>query len=167
MIAIKGYGCSLPAYGTPLPIREGVFTIRLLMHFIGDGFIYPVVGSTKVSAYNNQNAHLRKQFISCLTAVFGDVSLCAREDLSSRTRARVWVPKWVAYALAHWYPDARFGQSRTRLPKIMFSLPRELRIEAVHTLADDDGCVQQLCIRFVSGSYSLLEDTRRLILQIN
>jgi hypothetical protein len=140
--------------------------IRVLMHFIGDGAIYPLVGSTKVSAYSNQNAHLRKQFISYLSALFGDVSLCAREDLSSQERACVKVSKWIAYLLVHFYPDARFGQSRSRLPAILFSLPRALKIEAIRTLADDDGSVQELCIRFVSGSCILLEDIRRLILQL-
>jgi len=166
VMGIKGYGCSLPAYGIRLPVREGPSMIRLLMHFMGDGSIYPLVGSTKPSAYNNQNTHLRKQFISHLSIVFGDVSLCARENLSSLARAHVKVPKWIAYVLAHFYPDARFGQSRSRLPGIVFSLPRELKIEAIRTLADDDGSVQELCIRFVSGSCLLLEDIRQLILQL-
>jgi len=166
VIAIKGYGCSLPACGTRLPIREGPSMIRVLMHFVGDGAIYPLVGSTKVSGYSNQNTHLRKQFVSYLSALFGDVSLCAREDLSSQERAHVKVSKWIAYLLVHFYPDARFGQSRSRLPVILFSLPRELKIEAIRTLADDDGSVQELCVRFVSGSRILLEDTRRLILQL-
>lgn len=53
VMGIKGYGCSLPAYGIRLPVREGPSMIRLLMHFMGDGSIYPLVGSTKPSAYNN------------------------------------------------------------------------------------------------------------------
>jgi len=166
VVGIKGYGCSLPACGTRLPMREDPSMIRLLMHFMGDGSIYPLVGSTKPSAYNNQNTDLRKQFISDLSVLFGDVSLCAREDLSSQTRAHVNVAKWITYVVAHFYPDARFGQSRSRLPRILFSLPRELKIEAIRALADDDGSVQELCIRFVSGSRTLLQEIRRLILQL-
>jgi hypothetical protein len=59
-----------------------------------------------------------------------------------------------------------FGQLRSKLPGIIFTLPRQLKVEAIRTLADDDGSVQELCIRFVSGSCALLEDTRRLILQL-
>jgi hypothetical protein len=56
-----------------------------------------------------------------------------------------------------------FGQLRSKLPSIIFSLPDDPKAEAVRTLADDDGCVQELCIRFVSGSSALLEDARRLV----
>ncbi len=164
--ALKGYGCSLPAYGMRLPFVESSSMIRLLMHFIGDGFIYPIVGSTKVSTYTNQSARLRKGFISCLREIFGDVSSCIRENVSDQNRPHVRVPKWIPYLLVHFYPDALFGQLRSKLPRIIFSLPRELKIEAVRTLADDDGSVQELCTRFVSGSHALLEDTRRLILQL-
>ncbi len=164
--ALKGYGCSLPAYDIRLPFMESSSMIRLLMHFIGDGSIYPIVGSTKVSTYTNQNACLRKGFISCLKEIFGDVSSCIREMLSDQNRPHVRVPKWIPYVLADFYPDALFGQLRSKMPSIIFSLPYELKIEAIRTLADDDGSVQELCIRFVSGSRALLEDTRRLILQL-
>ncbi len=122
VIAIKGYGCSLPAYGTRFPIHEGPSLIRLLMHFIGDGFICPVVGSNKVSAYSNNSSQLRKQFITCLNALFGDVSWCVREDLSSQTRPHVKVARWIALVLAHFYPDVQFGQLSSRLPQV-FVLP--------------------------------------------
>ncbi len=166
VVALKGYGCSLPAYGMCLPLLENAPIIHLLMHFMGDGSIYPIVGSTKVSAYSNQNAQLREGFIASLREVFGDVSSCIREDLSQRNRLHVRVPKWIPYILAHLYPDALFGQLQSKLPEIIFSLPRHLKIEAIRALADDDGSVQELCIRFVSGSSALLQDTRRLILQV-
>lgn len=133
VIAIKGYGCSLPAYGTRFPIHEGPSLIRLLMHFIGDGFICPVVGSNKVSAYSNNSSQLRKQFITCLNALFGDISWCVREDLSSQTRPHVKVARWIALVLAHFYPDVQFGQLSSRLPQVLFSLPRELKTEAIRT----------------------------------
>jgi hypothetical protein len=164
--ALKGYDCSLPARGVRLPFVESDAMIRLLMHFIGDGFICPEVGSSKVSACTNQSSHLRQGFISCLTQIFGDVSLCVSEHTEDKNRPHVRVPKWIPYLLAQFYPDAVFGQLRSELPKAIFSAPESLRIEAIRTLADDDGCVQELCIRFVSGSYALLEDTKRLVLQI-
>jgi len=164
--ALKGYRRSLPAYDIRFPFVESSSMIRLLMHFIGDGSLYPTVGSTKPSAYTNKNAILRKGFISCLKEIFGDVSTCVRERTSDLDRAHVSVPKWISYVVAHFYPDALFGQLQARLPIAIFSLPRKLQTEAIRTLADDDGSVQELCIRFVSGSRTLLEDTRRLMLQI-
>lgn len=166
VVALKGYGSSLPAYGMRFPFVESPSMIRILMHFMGDGFIHPIVGVAKSSCYSNQNARLRDGFVSNLKEIFGDVSTCTKEKLSDRDRLHVSVPKWIAYLLAYFYPDARFGQLRSKLPNIIFSLPRELKVEAVRTLADDDGSVQELCIRFVSGSPALLEDTRRLILDL-
>jgi hypothetical protein len=164
--AIKGYGCSLPALGTHLPFVENAAMVRLLLHFIGDGFLCSVVGSTKVSAYTNQNAQLRKGFISCLTEVFGNVSLCVSEHTDDKNRPHVRVSKWISYLLTRFYPDAVFGQTRSELPKAIFSASDNLKIEAIRTLADDDGSVQELCIRFVSGSSVLLENARRLVLQL-
>jgi hypothetical protein len=164
--ALKGYGCSLPAFGMRLPFIENRSMIRLLMHFIGDGFICSIVGSTKVSTYTNRNARLREGFMDCLNEIFGDVSSCVRERVSDQKRSHVRVPKWMPYLLVNFYPDAIFGQLQAKLPSIIFSLPRELKIEAIRTLADDDGSVQELCIRFVSGSSALLDGVRKLILQL-
>lgn len=164
--ALKGYGCSLPALGMRLPFVENAAMIRLLMHFIGDGFICPIIGSTKVSVYTNQSPQLRKEFISCLKEIFGDVSLCVSEHVDDKNRPHICVPKWIPYLLTYFYPDAVFGQLRSKLPSIIFSLPDDLKAEAIRTLADDDGAVQELCIRFVSGSSALLEDTRRLVMQL-
>lgn len=166
VVALKGYRCSLPASGVRLPFIEGSSMIRILMHFIGDGAAYPIVGSNKASSYTNKNASLRQGFISCLKDIFGDVSGCVSEKTFDENRAHVSVPKWIPYLFAHFYPDASFGQLKSKLPNVIFSLPRELRIEAIRTLADDDGSVQELCIRFVSGSPALLEDMRRLLLQL-
>ncbi len=166
VVALKGYGCSLPAYGTSFPIQEHTPMIRVLMHFMGDGALYPIPGSTMTSSYSNQNRKLRRGFVISLSAIFGDVSRCVREDLCSQSRLRVMVPKWIAYVIAHFYPDAEFGQMRSKLPGRLFSVPDELKVEAIRTLADDDGSVQELCIRFVSGTCALLEDTRQLILQL-
>lgn len=166
VVALKGHRSSKPTYDVRLPFAEGSSMIRLLTHFIGDGAAYPVVGSSKTSSYTNKNASLRQGFIACLTDVFGDVSRCVSEKTSDENRAHVKVPKWIPYMLAHFYPDAQFGQLKSRLPSVIFSLPRELQIEAVRTLADDDGSVQELCIRFVSGSRTLLKDARRLVLQL-
>jgi hypothetical protein len=41
-----------------------------------------------------------------------------------------------------------------------------LRIEALRAFADDEGSVQETCIRFVSGSRRLLEDFRKLIIDL-
>jgi hypothetical protein len=166
VIALKSFAGSGVVRNGHFPIMEDAAVIRVLVHMLGDGSIYPVVGASRASNYNNQCDVLRKQFISCLNRVFGEFSNCIRDDVSSLRRKNVEFPKWVGYVFAHLYPDARFGQMAARLPSAIFSLSRELQVEAVRTFADDDGSPQELCVRFVCGSKGLLEDFRKLILQL-
>ncbi len=168
IIAIKGYGRGGILRDPKLPFRENKALIRLVVHLIGDGYLPKRVGSARTPSYTNGNEFLRKQFHKILGNVFGDISECSRsyEDKSGKSRSYIAFSKWIGYVIRHWYPDAEFDELSGRLPKAFFELPFALKAEVVRTFGDDDGHVGAHSIRFTSGGATILEQMRRLIVEL-
>ena len=166
--AIKGYGRSGILRNPRLPIREDSHLVRLVVHMIGDGTLTEEYGTTKSPHYTNGNAFLRSQFLRIMSEVFGDVSDCTRNyfDRSGKSRSYVAFAKWIGYLLRYWYPDARFDEKSGTLPSVFLQLPLDLKAEIVQTFGDDDGHVGAHCIRFTSGGATILEQIRKLIVEL-
>ena len=166
--AIRGYGRSGILRNPCLPIREDIHLVRLVLHLIGDGTLTEEYGTTKAPHYTNGNAFLRNQFLNTLGRVFGDVSECSRSyiDRSGKSRSYITFAKWIGYLLRHWYPDAKFDEKFGSLPSVFFQLPLALKAEIVRTFGDDDGHVGAHSIRFTSGGATILEQIRKLIMEL-
>ena len=148
-----------------LPIRESKSLIRIITHFIGDGYLNAYVSGPIVSAYNNFNEFLRAQFVKCLKEVFGDIDECVHEYLGKKDQ-KIVITKTIAYLIQSLYPDAKFSQQDGNIPKRFFDLPFHLRVEAIRTFGDDDGSVGPFGIRFTSGCEQVLLQLRELIVGV-
>lgn len=166
--AIRGYGASGILKHPRLPIREDEYLVRLLVHMLGDGHLPRVTGTQDRPNYTNGNAFLRSQFRDCMFRVFGDVTGCLHSyiDRAGKSRSNLTFPNWIGCILREFYPDAQFGQMEAALPAAFFSLPLKLKAVAVRTFGDDDGHVGAHSIRFVSGAKMILEQLRRLVLEL-
>jgi hypothetical protein len=142
--------------------------VRLVVHLIGDGYVPKLQGAARTPAYTNGNEFLRAQFLELLGNVFGDVSECSRSyvDKSGNSRSYIAFSKWVGYVIRHWYPDAEFDELSGRLPEAFFGLPVASKAEVVRAFGDDDGHVGAHSIRFTSDGLTILEQVRRLIVQL-
>lgn len=166
--AIRGYGGSGILWNPHLPIKEDGNLVRVVVHMIGDGYIPKDRATSRVPSYSNSNDFLRAQFIECLSNVFGDVTECIREyvDKSKHQRSYVALAQWIGYVLRYLYPDAKFDEINGSLPNAFFHLPLELKSIIVRTFGDDDGHVGAHSIRFTSGGGTILEQVRRLIVEL-
>ena len=168
IVALKGYGASGILLNPNFPIYEDKHLVRLVVQLIGDGYLPQLKGSTKVPSYSNSEAFLRLQFLQCLRQVFGDISHCSRHYVGKTKKSRSYVAfsKFLGYIIRYWYPDAKFDHLNGSLPSSFFELPFELKAEMVRAFGDDDGHVGAHCIRFTSGGSTILEQMRRLIVEL-
>ncbi len=166
--AIRGYGRSGILQNPKFPFKEDENLVRIVVHMIGDGYMPPYRGSTRRPAYTNGNSFLRQQFLHCLSKVFGDVSNCTYSylDNSEKMRSYIAISQWIGYILQHWYPDAKYDEIEGSLPASFFDLPLDLKAVIVRTFGDDDGHVGAHSIRFASGGPTILEQMRRLIVEL-
>lgn len=165
---LRGYRGSGILWDPKFPIRENRALVRLVVHLIGDGYLPKLQGTARTPAYTNGNNFLRKQFHAILGEIFGNVIECSRsyEDTSGKSRSYIAFSKWMGYVIRHWYPDAEFDELSGRLPKAFFELPFMLKAEIVRTFGDDDGHVGAHSIRFTSGGATILEQIRKLIMEL-
>ncbi len=168
IVGIKGYGASGILLNPNFPIIEDKNLVRLVVQLIGDGYLPELKGSTKVPSYSNSEAILRLQFLQCLKQVFGDISHCSRHYVGKTKKSRSYVAfsKFLGYIIRYWYPDAKFDHLNGSLPSLFFELPIELKAEMVRAFGDDDGHVGAHCIRFTSGGATILEQIRKLIVEL-
>ncbi len=168
ILAMKGYGASGILLNPNFPVYEDKHLVRLVVQLIGDGYLPKLKGSAKVPSYSNSEIFLRLQFLQCLNLVFGDVSDCSRHYIGKTKKSRSYVAfsKWLGYVLRFWYPDAKFDHLSGSLPSVFFGLPLELKAEMVRAFGDDDGHVGAHSIRFTSGGATILEQIRKLIMEL-
>ncbi|MFQ5818605.1 MAG: hypothetical protein ACE5I5_01265 [Candidatus Heimdallarchaeota archaeon] len=163
IMGLKVYGSWSKILWNPvLPINEDKALIRVVMHFIGDGYLDVSLGSPKSPSYSNSSSFLRFQFIDCLRKVFGDVTDCVRENISKKDK-QIVLSKLLGYLIQSFYPDAKFSQQEGNIPKRFFGLPFDLRVEAIRTFGDDDGSVGPFGIRFTTGCQQVLLQLKDLI----
>jgi hypothetical protein len=168
IVALRGYGRSGVCYNPKIPVNENEYLVRIIVHLIGDGSIKREFGTNYRPSYTNGNRFLREQFVECLSQCFGNVTDCIYRyiDKSGHSRSYIAFSQWLSYVLQYLYPDARFDEENGSLPASFFQLPLKLKTEMVRTFGDDDGHVGAHSIRFTSGGATILEQMRRLIVEL-
>lgn len=145
-----------------LPITEDKRLIRVVTHLICDGY---GGGKSHPPAYNNTEKTLIDKFIQDLE-IFGGVPIKSRERIPPKGNKILYTlefPRIFTYILRHLY-KIKFGSKVSRLPEYFFNLPDQLAFQVIKSFADDESCVGETFIAFISSNHKLLKDLRRLII---
>lgn len=134
-----------------LPIKENINIIKIVAHLIGDGF-----GGSKrnQAAYFNKNKKVLEDFKMSLESL-GNIPVTKIGNL-------LRFPKIVADILSHIY-KIKFGTFESKLPLVLFRLPRRYTIAFISAFIDDEGSVNYSRIDFNSSNLKLLRGIRKLI----
>lgn len=159
--AYKGPSTSAIIKEPNLPLIEDFRLLKIVAHFLGDGSIGGGFGSklpkgAQHSEYRNFNYGLLDSFQKDLS-VFGDVPTTKNYNHGS-----VIIPNVIGYVLKHIY-SINFDTFNSRIPEVLFSLPRELVASFLRAFGDDEGHVYDSSIDYYSNNKKLLMDILTLV----
>ncbi|MBU1946340.1 MAG: ArsR family transcriptional regulator [Nanoarchaeota archaeon] len=161
IIAMKGPSVSNVIENPNLPLPEDERLIKIIGHFLGDGHVSGGFGSglpkgKSHSEYRNFSLLLLDSFENDLQ-VFGKITLS-----KDYKHGHIVVPNLIGYILEHLY-GIKFDCFNSRVPKILFDLPRELVAAFLRAFGDDEGHVFDSSIEYYSCNQFLLTDILNLI----
>ena len=142
------------------PWREDKRVIRIVIRLIGDGHGGGEISKGRVPVYSNSCKELTKQFIYDLN-FFGKVKV-RRYTLDEGKRcSSIEFPKALGHILKHLY-KIDFRGKYARLSDKIYSLPKDIVIEAIKVYGDDEGSMKGTEIHFYSENKNLLQDFIKL-----
>ena len=153
----KGNGKTIK---TIFPWKEDERIIRILFHIIGDGYgsCYGKKNDkgkfTGNSYYRNTRIELREEFRNDLS-FFGEVPVRLNIDM-------LCFPKIIPQILKNLY-GIEFDTYNSRVPNILYNLPKELVAQGIKAYADDEGSFDDCRVKFTSFNRNLLEGIINLI----
>jgi len=150
---IKG-GKGLVIKNPILPIKETPALIRLLSHFIGDGY-----GKT-YTVYANKCRRLCIQFQKDL-AIFGEVYT----HLIYNKIKNIYILsslKVIPDLIRHFY-KIDLETFNSKVPKRLYSLPKKYAAEFLKAFIDDEGNIEDSGMRIYSGNKKLIKGIYKLI----
>lgn len=137
-----------------LPLVEDKCLIRIFFHLAGDGFAGHFRGSQ--ANYFNKDKKVMKEFINDLS-VFGKPKLSFKEN-----GCRLGFPKVIGHILQHIY-QTNFKSREIRFPSDFIKMERNIILNGIKALMDDEGSVEfnRICISLENKSF--LSDITKLL----
>lgn len=156
IIAYKGPSTSNVIKKPNLPLVEDSRLFKIVSHLLGDGSVGGGFGSNlpkgkNHSEYRNFNSKLLNIFQKDLS-VFGIVP-----TTKNYKRGTLMISNVIGYILKHFY-NIKFDTYNSRVPRILFDLPRELVASFLRAFGDDEGHVYDSSIDYYSNNKKLLKD---------
>jgi DNA-binding HxlR family transcriptional regulator len=150
-------------YYPNFPWKEDERIIRILFHLMGDGHGGGDVCKGRVPVYSNTSRTLINELKRDLR-FFGKVKI--REYKRRRKGKNLLIdlefPKVIGHVLKHLY-NIEIIFPKTRIPKIIFQLDRNLIAHGIRAFIDDEGSVKSTEIHVYSANKPLLEGLKKLI----
>ena len=152
IISYKFKGKSLLVNNPKLPINIKPELFRIIAHMICDGSAL----DNNTHYYKNIRKELLEQLRNDLILVFGNVETTLKKEI-------IIIPSMLMKILSKKY-NFRAGTFDSRIPEILFRLPREYSKLFIQAFFDDEGTVSDSNLKFYSFNKYLLNDLRTLIL---
>lgn len=143
-------------YNPNFPWKEDVRIIRIVIRLIGDGHEGGGISIGRVPVYSNSCKELTEQFINDLN-FFGKVKFRKYTLNEGKRCSSIEFPKVIGHILKHLY-KIDFRGKYARLSNKIYSLPRNIVIEAIKVYGDDEGSMKGTEIHFYSENKELLQD---------
>ncbi|MEK6932619.1 MAG: hypothetical protein AABW56_02380 [Nanoarchaeota archaeon] len=143
-------------YNPNFPWKEDVRIIRIVIRLIGDGHAGGGISIGRVPVYSNSCKELTEQFINDLN-FFGKVKFRKYTLNEGKRCSSIEFPKVIGHILKHLY-KIDFRGKYARLSNKIYSLPRNIVIEAIKVYGDDEGSMKGTEIHFYSENKELLQD---------
>jgi len=163
IIAYKGPSSSSIIVNPKFPLQEDYRLMKIIAHFLGDGSVGGGFGSGLLkgkqhSEYRNFTPDLLDRFEEDLS-VFGKVPTS-----KNYKHGNIILPNSIGYILQHIY-KIKFDTFNSRLPVLLFFLPRKLIAAFLRAFGDDEGHVYDSSVEYYSNNKELLRDILKLINQ--
>jgi len=151
IIAYKSRGKSLWIKNPILPIKLKPELFRIISHMICDGSALK-----NTHYYKNTRRELLEQLDKDLKYVFGGVETTFYNN-------NLIVPNLIFKILTKVF-NFKTGTFESRIPKILYKLPKEYSSKFIQAFFDDEGTVATSNLKFYSHNKKLLQDLMGLIL---